>query len=79
MYEKLINFKNRLEKLTINLEFVVNYPWVYLDKINGIKVNEKFEAEHGFCIGFAPIKLNGEFKFTNIKEIFKIIRKYTKK
>ena len=76
MYEKIIIFSNRLQKLNIILEFVANLPWIYLDKINGLKVTEKFNANHGFCVGFVPNKINAKFEFTDIKEMFKLIRKY---
>lgn len=74
--KKLTRFKDRMLKLNIKLEFVGNYPWIYLDKINDNKITEKFQAEHGFCIGFYPIRINQHFEFTDIKEIFKVIRKY---
>lgn len=72
----LSTFINRLKKININIELIGNYPWVYINKINGKKVTEKFRGNHGFTIGFNPIR-NGEFfKFTDISEIFKLIRKY---
>jgi len=74
--EKLTIFRSRMQKLDINLEFVGNYPWIYLYKVNDNKVIEKFAAEHGFCIGFQPIRPGQHFDFTDIKEILKIIRKY---
>lgn len=70
-------FYNRLKKIGINITLVANYPWIYLDTVNGKKVVEVFEAKHGFTIAFLPIKLGKESKFTDLKEIFKIIRKYT--
>ena len=76
---KIKNFINRLKKLGIEIELFGNYPWIYLDKINGVKVIEKFEAEHGFTIAFHPIKPNQKLEFTDIGYIFKIIRIYLKK
>jgi len=73
---KISIFINRLKKLNIKLELVGNYPWVYIDKINGKKVKEKFQGNHGFTLYFAPIKENQEIQFTDISEIFKLIRKY---
>ena len=69
--DKLETFIRRLSKLNINIELVGNYPWIYLDKINNKKVVEKFTANHGFTIMFSTTK-----EFTNISEIFKLIRKY---
>lgn len=74
--EKLTIFRNRMSRIGINLEFIGNYPWIYLDKVNGHKITEKFQANHGFCIGFQPIRPGQTFDFTDITEIFKIIRKY---
>jgi len=74
--EKIITFINRLEKIGIKVELVSNYPWLYLDKINGKQVTEKYYADHGYTIAFQPIRKNQELKFLNIKELFKLIRKY---
>jgi len=78
-FDKLSIFINRLKKLGIVIELFGNYPWIYLGKINGKNVTEKFEAEHGFTIAFLPIKPDKKLQFTDITEIFKIIRKYIKK
>jgi len=69
-------FVARMEKLGVKLELSSNYPWVYLDKVNGNTVDDKFRSDHYFTIGFMPIRFNGEFKFTDLNEIFKVIRKY---
>ncbi len=73
---KLKIFIKRLNKIGIDIKLVGNYPWLYLDTVNGKKVTEKFEANHGFTIAFSPIRPNQELNFTDISEIFKIIRKY---
>lgn len=72
MQHKIIVFIERLNKIDIKLELIGNYPWIYLRGVNGNKVKETYLANHGFTIGF----LNKEFVFTDLKEIFKIIRKY---
>jgi hypothetical protein len=74
--EKLGNFINRLKKIGINISLVGNYPWIYLDKINDKKVVENFAGNHGFTIAFLPIRKDQELEFTDITEIFKLIRKY---
>jgi hypothetical protein len=73
----LIIFAKRMKLLGINIEFFGNYPWVYIDTINGKKVTERFQAKHGFTIAFRGVKPGEMLQFTDIIEIFKLIRKYT--
>ena len=68
--------RNRLLKIGITIEMVSNYPWIYLDKVNGNVVKEKYFANHGFTLGFNPARVGDVFSYTDLKEIFKIIRKY---
>lgn len=70
-------FYNRLKKIGINIELWANYPWIYIHSINGIKVTEKFEAEHGFTIAFFPVNRNNPPHFTDISTIFRLIRQYS--
>ena len=74
--EKINKFINRLGKIGINILLSMNYPWIYITHINGVKVTETFKAEHGFTIAFMPIRIDQELSFTDITEIFKLIRKY---
>ena len=74
--DKLTIFIDRLKKIGLDLKLVSNYPWIYIDTINGKKVTEKFYADHGFTVAFFPIRKNQELNFTDLKEIFKLIRKY---
>jgi hypothetical protein len=74
----LTPFIERLKKIGIEVELVGNYPWIYIDKINGKRVTERFEGNHGFTIAFLPIRNDQEMEFTDISEIFKLIRKYVK-
>lgn len=69
-------FVERLEKLNITVSLLGNIPWIYLDKVNGKKVNEKFMGNHGFTAFFYPARIGGVVTVTSISEIFKIIRKY---
>lgn len=69
-------FIKRMKKLNIDVELAGNYPWIYIDKINGNKVKEKFGGNHGFTIAFLPIRKEQKMKFTDIGEIFRLIRKY---
>ena len=74
--DKLTIFIDRLKKIGLDLKLVSNYPWIYIDTINGKRVTEKFRADHGFTVAFFPIRKNQELNFTDLKEIFKLIRKY---
>lgn len=67
---------DRLKKIGVNVMFASNYPWIYLDTVNGKKVKELAFSEHGFTVGFLPIKTNKEFRFADIKTMFKVIRRY---
>lgn len=69
-------FIERLERCGIKVELLANYPWIYLDKINGQKVTEKFQGNHGFTVAFLT---NRGYNFTDIGEIFKLIRNYGKR
>ena len=74
--DKLTIFIERLKKNGVDIQLVSNYPWIYIYSINGIKVIDKFQAEHGFTVAFLPIKKGQDIHFTDITEIFKLIRKY---
>ena len=65
------SFINRLKRIDIEVELVGNYPWIYLDKVNGKKVTDTFQANHGFTVFF----LGSPDKITDISTIFKQIRK----
>lgn len=71
-------FISRLEKIGIKIMLANNYPWIYIYTINDKYVTEKFQAEHGFTVAFQPIRpnSNNDVRFTDIGEIFKLIRKY---
>ena len=71
---KLGIFQKRLKKIGIDIEFGANWPWVYVTKIQGKSVTEKYLADWGFTIAFHNAR--GETNFTDTKEIFKLIRKY---
>lgn len=64
----------RLQKLDIKITCIGNYPWIYLDTVNGNKVTEKFIANHGFTI--AMLVGRDGIELTDTKKIFEIIRKY---
>lgn len=75
--DKLDVFVKRLEKIGIDVKLSGNYPWVYITEICGKRVTEKFDGNHGFTIIFLPVRNDSPpSEFTDIKEIFKLIRKY---
>jgi hypothetical protein len=65
-----------MEKLGIKMELFGNYPWIYIYKINGELVTERFMANYGFTLAFMPVRSGEEVKFTDITKIFNLIRKY---
>ncbi len=73
---KITNFVERLQKIGINVKLAGNFPWIYLTEINGKLVTERFQGDHGFTIAFYPIRIDQKLEFTDITEIFKLIRKY---
>jgi len=75
--DKLAVFVERLKKIGIDVKLSGNFPWIYLDEINGVRVTERFEANHGFTVMFLPGRNDSPVsEFTDITEIFKLIRKY---
>ena len=75
--DKLDVFVKRLEKIGIDVKLSGNFPWIYLDEICGIRVKETFQANHGFTVMFLPGRNDSPpSEFTDIKEIFKLIREY---
>ena len=75
--DKIKVFVERLKKIGIDVKLSGNFPWVYIDEICGQRVTEKFNGNHGFTIIFLPVRNDSPpSEFTDIKEIFKLIRKY---
>ena len=76
MENKITIFIERMKKVGVDVVLKANYPWIYIDTINGKRVVETFEANHGFTVGYLSIRQDGEFVFSDINETFKLIRKY---
>ena len=74
--DKLTVFVDRMNRIGIDIKLAGNYPWIYINSINGKRVTEIFEANHGFTIAFLPVRADKELELTDIGEIFKLIRKY---
>lgn len=68
----------RLKRIGIEIEMAGNYPWIYLDRVNGNKIRPEdyFCGNHGFTIAFSPIKPGTKMVLTDIRQVFKVIRKY---
>ena len=77
--DKITRFVERLKKIGIDVKLSGNFPWVYIDEICGIRVTETFAANHGFTLIFLPGRNDSPVsEFTDIEEIFKLVRKYVK-
>ena len=77
--DKLGVFIERLKKIGIEVKLSGNFPWVYISEINGIRVTERFSGNHGFTVMFLPGRNDSPpSEFTDIKEIFNLLRKYTR-
>ena len=75
--DKLGVFIERLKKLGIEVKLSGNFPWIYLNEICGKRVTETFQANHGFTVMFLPGRNDSPVsEFTDIKEIFNLLRKY---
>lgn len=69
-------FIKRLQKVGIEIELVCNFPWIYLYKVNGKLVTDKFMAEHGFTAFFLSVRTDDpvKYKISDSKKVFKQIR-----
>lgn len=74
--DKIDTFVRRLSRVGIDVKLASNFPWIYLTHVNGKEVAETFMANHGFTIAFYPMRHNEPLRFTNIGEIFTLIRRY---
>ena len=68
-------FVRRMERLGIDIGLVGNYPWVYLDTVNGKNVKGTFAANHGFTAFTLDINtgkhhiVDGRVLFNKIREM----------
>ena len=66
----IASFVKRLKRIGVEVELVLNYPWVYMTKVNGVLVTEKFMANHGFTAFFVA---RGE-RWSDRRKVFAKIR-----
>lgn len=50
-------FVKRLKRIGIEVTFIGNFPWVYLDTVNGKKVKGTYQGNHGFTAFWYPDKI----------------------
>jgi len=66
----IASFVKRLKRIGVEVELVLNYPWVYMTKVNGVLVTEGFMANHGFTAFFVA---RGE-RWSDRRKVFAKIR-----
>lgn len=75
-------FVERLKKIGITIELMGNAPWIYLDKVNGVRIKREdwYNANHGYCIAYYGVKAGEEphLNWNSMDVTFKLIRKYRK-
>lgn len=65
-------------KIGIDVTFVGNIPWIYLDTVNGVKVRTKYLGNHGFTVFWSSVRAGGTDHITDISLIFNTIRNILK-
>lgn len=71
-------FVSRLKKIGIEVELAGNLPWIYLRKVNGVTVTERYMGNHGFTAFWYPVRKDQDFVFTDRKKVFEIVRMLSK-
>ncbi|MEA3280204.1 MAG: hypothetical protein U9Q38_06365 [Thermodesulfobacteriota bacterium] len=67
-------FVERLDAIGITVTLSGNFPWVYMDTVNGERVLETYKANHGFTAFF--MTADTRYKFSDRREVFRAVRKY---
>lgn len=67
-------FTRRLKAIGIEVEMSSNVPWLYLDKVNGREVKERYMAEHGFTAMWMPVSLGKNIEFSDRRKVFAKVR-----
>ena len=66
-------FIRRMDKLGIDIGLIGNYPWIYLDTVNGKRVKGTFQANHGFTAFILDVN-TGEHHLADRNILFNKIR-----
>lgn len=74
MTDIIERFVRRLKRIGIDVTLSLNVPWVYLDSVNGMKVVERFHAEHGFTAFWWPVRMDQKIVFTDRRKVFAKVR-----
>jgi hypothetical protein len=76
--DPLSTLRQRMQRIGIEIELSGNYPWIYLDRVNGIRIRrEDFTANHGFNIAWYGIRNEDKIKLAeDPKTIIALIRRY---
>jgi hypothetical protein len=67
-------FHRRLKKIGVDVTFIGNYPWIYLDTVNGKRAKGLFQGNHGWTAFFLPARADRPVRFSDRREVFKKIR-----
>jgi len=67
-------FVERMKLLGIEVKLCGNYPWIYLDEINGkrVKKEDYYLGNHGFTIAW----YRDVMEITDVSKTIALIRKY---
>lgn len=65
-------FTRRLHRKGVSVTFISNYPWIYLNTVNGAKIRGTYMGDHGFTAFFN--NKNGGETITDISTVFKKIK-----
>lgn len=76
---KIDTFQRRLRKIGVDVEFSVNFPWIYMVSVNGnhINIEDRYMSNYKFTAFI--LAQNDEIVFLNRRKTFSIVRKYLNK
>lgn len=67
-------FVRRLGKIGVDVKLDGNFPWVYLNSVNGKRVTELFYGNHGFTAFFIPVSNKMPVRFSDRRRVFQKVR-----
>ena len=68
------SFVSKLKRIGTEVELFGNYPWIYLDTVNGKKVKERFMGNHGFTAFFLSNDPQSKYTFSDSDKVFAKVR-----